>query len=291
MLGLKKHLDLKVRKITPWRKVSLGSWRPMGESSIYSQLEVDVEKIEALLRDQKIQLSTLVIQALAKALFENPEINALVRWGRVYQRNSCDVFFHMIQDHEGEELTGHVFYNAHIKSLSELEAEFKSAKNLIKHQGESAYEESKKIFSFLPSIFSRLVLDLTSFILFKCNLWLPLLKTPQNPFGSLMLTNIGSLGIDEAFCPIAPYTQIPMVVSMGLVKERPWVENHELKVKRTCKFCFTVDHRLMEAAQFRRFKKTFLNAFSEAMSLYSEQTANAQPSQQDCDKGGEHVRH
>lgn len=255
----KKHLDYHpARKLSPWRKISIGSWRPTGDSSIYTTLEIRVDALLPLLEKNKISLSTFIVHALARAISASPEINAMIRFGRIYPRKTVDVFFHIIADSMGEDLDGMLFQNADKRQLSDLEQDFRSNVRDRKQHQKSPYDQSKIIFQYLPAFFSKWVLDLLHFVKFQLNLWSPLMGTPQNPFGSIMVTNIGSFGAEEAFCPIAPYTGIPMVVALGSVKKRPWIEDDQIIIAKTMKLCFTYDHRLMDGVHFKRLRVQFM---------------------------------
>lgn len=262
-----RHIDYhSPRTLSPWRKISLGSWRPTGDSSIYTPLEIPVDDLLPVLEKRQISLSTFVIQALAHAIAQNPEINATVRFGRVYPKKNVDVFFHIIADEKGEDLDGFVFRSADQRPLETLEQEFRQAIRERKKLGVSPYSASKELFRFLPGFFSRGILNLLHFVQYQLNLWSPLLKTPKNPFGSIMVTSIASLGAEEAYCPIAPYTGIPMVVALGAVKKRPWVVDDQLVIRKTMKLCFTYDHRLMDGVHFKRLRLSLLGFFERACS-------------------------
>lgn len=74
----------------------------------------------------------------------------------------------------------------------------------------------------------------------------------RDAFGSIMLTYIGSLGVDNAFTPIAPYTRIPMVVSLGTIKKRPWVAGDDIVARKTVKVGIVFDHRVCDGVQMQK---------------------------------------
>ena len=98
-------------------------------------------------------------------------------------------------------------------------------------------------------------------MLYKLNIWSPAFKSPKDAFGSIQITNIGSFNIDNAFVPIAPYTNIPMVISLGSIKRRPFVIDDKVEAIETVKACLTVDHRLMEGVHFGKMQKMMIKYF------------------------------
>ena len=98
-------------------------------------------------------------------------------------------------------------------------------------------------------------------LLYQLNIWSPAFKSPKDAFGSIQITNIGSFDIDNAFVPIAPYTNIPMVISLGSIKKRPLVINDKVEAVEIIKACLTVDHRLMEGVHFGKMQKKIIQYF------------------------------
>ena len=68
-----------------------------------------------------------------------------------------------------------------------------------------------------PAWAMRALLNAISFLMYTLNLDLKFLGLPRDPFGSVMLTSIGSLGLEEAFAPLVPYSRVPIVLALGSV--------------------------------------------------------------------------
>src|SRR5262249_21267720 len=99
------------------------------------------------------------------------------------------------------------------------------------------------------------------------NIWTPLLGTPRDPFGSIMITNIGSLGLDMAFAPLVPYSRVPMLIALGAVREEPVVRGGQITVGKMIRLCSTFDHRVIDgvhaANMVRTAKAIFANPDKE----------------------------
>jgi pyruvate dehydrogenase E2 component (dihydrolipoamide acetyltransferase) len=61
-----------------------------------------------------------------------------------------------------------------------------------------------------------------------------------------MITNIGSLGLDQAFVPLVPYSGVPILLALGAVKEAAVVQDGALVVGKTMSICATFDHRFID---------------------------------------------
>jgi pyruvate/2-oxoglutarate dehydrogenase complex dihydrolipoamide acyltransferase (E2) component len=258
----KKNVEFnKPRKLTSWRKISLGSWKPKGDSSVYTQMELDVEdalkhieKLNSQTPDKqfKLQFINYFVKALGVSIAKNPQINAVVRMGKVYPRKNVDIFFHVVNNFkDGEDLSGFVFRQADKQSVWEIAANFYKYSKEIKNGQDKGFENVKKAFKIIPGFLSRTVLNFVGFVLYTLNIWNPMFGA-KDAFGSVMLTYIGSLGVDNGFTPIAPYTRIPMVVSLGTIKKRPIVIGDEVVARKTVKVGLVFDHRLCDGVQMKK---------------------------------------
>lgn len=259
-----------------WRRISLGSWRPTGDSSIHAELELEVDAVLAHLKktaptdgeSPRPRLLHFFGKALATAVAAQPSINSVVRFGRIYPRRDVDLFFHVARDLQfGEDLSGFVVRNADKLDLQKFARIYREELADLQTGNDERFRATKKIFGILPGFLSRIALDFTSFLTYTLNLHLPVLGIPRDPFGGIMITYVGSLGIDHAFAPIAPYTRIPMVVAVGAVRSRPVAVDGRCVVRKTVRIGFTFDHRLMEGVHFARLSRKIRTFFADPSSL------------------------
>jgi pyruvate dehydrogenase E2 component (dihydrolipoamide acetyltransferase) len=255
MALVEKNVQLgKPKQLSSWRKISLGSWRPTGDSSIHAMIEFDAEpSLDLMQQHGGLRFVHIFCKALGVAIARHPQINSLVRWGRVYPRKNVDIFLHVANNFEdGEDLSGVTLRSVDQKSLVEVKQDMGAAVTRVRNGQDKGFARIKKMFQRLPGLLSRLLLNFSAFILYTLNLWSPVLGSPRDCFGSVMLTNIGSFGADSAFAPIAPYTRIPMVVSLGVVKKRPFVLGDELVARHTVRVGFVFDHRICDGVQAQK---------------------------------------
>jgi 2-oxoacid dehydrogenases acyltransferase (catalytic domain) len=246
----------KTPKLSAWRKISLSSWKPTGDSSCYCIEDIEVKAILAATKELDINLHTILIKAVALTIKENPKINATIRFGRIFEREDIAIFVHNVPKTLPDDLDGMLFCEPQTKTLVAINNEYKQ-KFIASHRGNSEYVSSKKIVNNLPAFVTKHIMHLSSFFAYTLNWHLGIFKTPQNAFGSIMLTSVGSLGITQALCPIAPYTRVPMVISIGKVRDIAIVENDNIVIKKIITFGFTFDHRIMDGIHFAAFLETF----------------------------------
>lgn len=251
--------------VSPWRKISLGTWRITGDSSVYGMTEINVEPalqyLEKLSKEKNIKmtLTHYVARAIALTFRDHPQINSIVRWGKLYRRDNVDIFLHVAMDTKGEDLSGIVIRNLDQKTLLEVADELNQKVTKLKKEGDPSFNKIKNTIKYVPPFVLRHALDLVGFVLYTLNLWSPALNVARDPFGSAMVTNIGSLGADFAFTPIPYYSRVPFILSIGAVKESPWVdpETKNIIVQRLVKLGVTFDHRIIDGVHAANMSKSF----------------------------------
>lgn len=259
-----KHL-----RASTWRKIAIGTWNPPGDPSVYGILEFDVQPALQYMEEirqrtgRKITLTHFVGKVIAKAYERHPDLNCLLRWGRLYPRKTIDVFFQIATDMNGKDLSGSTIKNANLKKLEEIADELQAKAKSVREHGDPAFRKMKSTMSWVPGLVMNPLLKVVSFILYTLNIWSPLLGNPQDSFGSVMVTNIGSLGLDAAFAPLVPYSRVPLVLAVGVTKETPVVRNGKIEVANLLRICATFDHRLIDGVHASHIVKTVNELFAD----------------------------
>lgn len=274
---IKKNVELNSPlRISPWRKISLGSWRLVGDSSVYGLLEINVAEVQKIIQifnnknNAKLTITHIVGKAVAVAVAENPEINSIVRWGRIYPRKSVDVFFHVAVDAEGKDLSGCVVRNVDKKSIAEIIHEMSNRVKNLKSGEDKDYKKIKSTFSLLPGVFSKWLVNFSGFLLYRLNLWSPLLGVARDSFGSFMVTNIGSLGLPLAIVPLPAYAHLPLIFCIGGIEEKPIALKGEVVIAPMLKCSLTFDHRLIDGIHAAKLYKSFQKYLNDIDSIKKE---------------------
>ena len=251
----------------------MGSWQTAGDPSVYGQLEIDMTTSQAFLQKLnsdhglKVGISELVGKITALVLKERPEMNGMIRLGRIYLRSSVNLFYQVNVPGTGSGhvknamLLGLTVPDAEKKSLREISQELQHKAAKIRSGEDSQMSDSVNKFALLPWQLVRWVLNISSFLNYDLNLPLHHFGLPKDSFGSVMITNVGSLGVDTAWAPLVPYTRVPLLLTIGAVKERPWVVAGSVVVRPVMKIGFTFDHRFMDGVHAAAMSKLFHHYF------------------------------
>src|SRR6476620_11525187 len=167
---------------------------------------------------KKLTVSHMMAKAAAMVLKECPEANAILRWNRVYLRKRIGVFFQVVMTDEGEgkvDLSGATLYDVENMSLLQICDDFEKKVNLVRERKDPALEKTRSTFKSMPYFLLNFMFKLISFLSFTLNLDLRWAGIPSDPFGSIMITNIGSLGLEDAYVPLVPYSHVPLLLALG----------------------------------------------------------------------------
>ena len=251
--------NLKLRRkadLSPFRKIALGTWQTAYDPSVYGSVSLRMERAERYVEEfrratgRRLTLSHLMAKAAGAALEAMPDANAILRLGRIYLRERIGVFFQVAMEdpRTGQiDLSGATVYDPEKKTLRDICAELEEKASGVRG-GSDKKERARSLFRRAPEFAIGPLLDTIGFFGYTLNLDLEKVGVPNDPFGSIMITNIGSLGLEEAYAPLVPYTRVPIVVAMGAVCDVPVVEDGAVIPGRVMKVCATFDHRILDGA-------------------------------------------
>jgi pyruvate dehydrogenase E2 component (dihydrolipoamide acetyltransferase) len=246
------------KSLSPFRRIAIGTWEKTYDPSVYGTLEVRMDEAAKYLEayrektGRRLTYTHLITKAIARAFREVPDANSFIRLNRIYQRKQVDVFLQVVLTDEetGEtDLSGAKIENADELPLHEIVDRLQKKAERIRARKDKELEKTRSSFRFIPSLFLNLVLKVLSFVLYTLNWDMRWAGLPKDSFGSVMLTSIGSLGLDQAYVPLVPYSHCPMVVAAGRVREIPWVVDGEIKPCLVVNLNTTFDHRIIDGAQ------------------------------------------
>tara|TARA_Y100000768_G_scaffold388916_1_gene388681 strand:+ start:27509 stop:28327 length:819 start_codon:yes stop_codon:yes gene_type:complete len=238
------------RKLSAWDKITIGSWRINGDSQVYCEIKLPVEKALSYIEkknqgaDFKITITHFVGAVMGRILKKYPDVNVMLRFSKIYFRNQANIFFHIA---DKADLSGTCLKEVDKKTVQEIAKELSGAAKDIRSKEDKTFKKIKHSWSLVPVQLSKWVLDLIQFIIYQLNIYVKSLGMPKDPFGGMMITNIGSLGFDSAFVPLAPYTHVPIICALGKVRFEPVCnEKGELETRKIVSLCITFDHRILD---------------------------------------------
>ncbi len=266
------------RDLSSFRKIALGTWRDAYDPSVYGALEIECDAVLAYIdafraaTGRKLTITHLIAKVFGHVYQEMPDANAMIRWGGIWMRKEIAVFFQVAMEDPvtGEiDLSGVTIRNPDRKTTAEVVAEFEKAAGKVRAGKDEEKESTRQMFKRMPNFLLKLVLDVTSLLIYGFNLDLRWAGLPKDPFGSAMVTNIGTLGLDEGYVPLVPYSRVPLLVAVGAIKRvlKPDDAGNP-KVVQVVRLCATFDHRILDGAHAAKMAKVIRRCFADPVAAF-----------------------
>lgn len=228
-------------------------WSHPSDPSIYGVLDIDatptLTAIDAA-RSEGVRLTVthVVARAIALTLRRVPAANCKVRWGgRIAERETVDVFV-TVATEGGRDLAGLKIDRTDEKSLARIAEELGARARGVRDGGEPETERGRSLFKKLPPGLTRPLFHVTNFLVNDLELNRPAWGMPADPFGSAVVTNVGTFGVDMAFAPFVPLARSAVLLLVPEIRERPFVENGVVVAKPVLRICATFDHRIVDGS-------------------------------------------
>jgi len=263
-----EHFSLGAKQLlTTYRKIAIASWNHPRDPSTYSWIDLPMEEAEAFLKaypsDVKPSLTHYVAKIVANCLEEHPDLNHLLREQNLYRRSKTDVFITtLLNTKRGKDLSGFVLRDVPGLTLAEVAGLSEQAVGKLKRGEDMETRRIDELTAKLPIWILRWTMIFQDIAHYTLNISLAKFGIPDDRFGSVMISNFGVLGIDNALVPLSPYCRCPLIIGMGRPRPMPIVRNGEVVVAECITISFTFDHRYADGVHgglmMRRFQKIFL---------------------------------
>ncbi|MFN2425218.1 MAG: 2-oxo acid dehydrogenase subunit E2 [Candidatus Binatia bacterium] len=274
----------RAERLSSWRRLAVHVWRAPADPTVYGVLEVDMRRtlaylaaLNAIPGGARVTPTHLVIKAIAKAIAETPAANAIVALGRVYLRDSVDIYCQVATD-GGRDLSGVKIRHADRKSPAQIADELSAGATAVREGRDPGSETTKQVLGRLPDLLLRPLLRLTGFLTFDLRLDLSSFGIAYDQFGGAMVSNVGGFGLHNGLAPLVPVSRSPIVLLVGEVTERPLAENGTVIAVPMVNIGATFDHRLIDGFQGSVMARTVIDAVRDPERAFGPPARATQPS-------------
>ena len=252
----------RARDLPSWRTIALNAWGRPRDPTVYGILELEMSRALAFLErerartGERITITHLVGKAAAVAIAERPEVNAILRRGRLYLRDTIDIFFQVAFE-EGENLAGAKVTRANEKDLATIARELADRARRIRERKDDPTQQSAKTLSRLPPLLVRAAMRAGEALTYDYGLDLSRLGIPHDAFGSCMVTSVAAFGLTVGQAPLFPPSRVPIVLTVGAVTDSPVAVDGRVEVRPVVSIGAAFDHRVADGYQAGRMAKRF----------------------------------
>lgn len=261
-----------------FRRIAIGTWKTAYDPSVYGSITFRMEPVLAFIErvraetGKRLTVTHFVAKAAAMALLRVPEANAILRMNRVYERKRISVFLQVaMTDPETNkpDLSGVTIHDVDKLDVSALVDATEKRVAEVRARKDPSLEKTRQSFRFVPSFLLNTLVNGMAFLLYTLNLDLSWLGLPKDGFGSVMVTNIGSLGLESAYVPLVPFSRVPILLAVGQVIDEPVVESGQVVPGKVMRLHATFDHRFIDGAHAAAMVRVLKEIFSDPTKAFA----------------------
>jgi pyruvate/2-oxoglutarate dehydrogenase complex dihydrolipoamide acyltransferase (E2) component len=250
-----------------WRKVASSIYRRPVDSKIFGSVEIDITDLELFIAEKrkngiKATLTHVFILAAARALKQEvPELNTYIRRGNVVHRDHIDVMVSILL--RDSKMGSVMIKDADTLTLEELIKVMKDEVNQSRKGDENKTMQMKDKLARIPWPLRGWVYRIIKTVTMDWGFTFPTLGLSANSFGSFVVSNIGSLGLDMGYPALFPSSNVSFVLILGGVNRKPTVVNEQIVPRTILSLGAALDHRVVDASHggllFRYLKNVVNN--------------------------------
>jgi pyruvate dehydrogenase E2 component (dihydrolipoamide acetyltransferase) len=237
------------------RRLAVATWRPSRDGRIYTRVALDagpmlayVERVRAA-TGTPLSITHVIGAAVGRVVRDEPAIRARVVLGRIRPYPTCDVAFAVDID-GGADLAPVTVRDIDRKSPVQVAEEVVAGAGRLRSGDDRHHRRSSRLLRHAPTLVLRPVLAATGFLV--GGLGIAAMGQPGFPLGCALVSNVGSLGLDEALLAPLPFARVPLYLAVGAVREVAAAVDGRVVVRPEIVLTATADHRLVDGAHAGR---------------------------------------
>jgi pyruvate/2-oxoglutarate dehydrogenase complex dihydrolipoamide acyltransferase (E2) component len=245
---------------TPWRITAAAIYTTPTDSRVYGTLDIDVTDAKRFLDSKrgkgvKITMTHLATVVLARAMaFDVPEMNCFIRRGGIVGRKYIDVTV-PVAIGGGEGVSAVLVKDAHARTVTSIAEEIRSGAEDNRAGRESTTVKNKYMLNRIPWPFRRPVFRLLKWVTVDMGVTIKALGLSADSFGSFVVSDIGSFGLNTGMTSLMPAAKVPAVIVLGKIEDKPVVKNGEVVIRTMLPLTGTFDHRIVDGLQIGKLAR------------------------------------
>jgi pyruvate/2-oxoglutarate dehydrogenase complex dihydrolipoamide acyltransferase (E2) component len=245
---------------TPWRVTAAAIYTTPTDSRVYGTLDIDVTDAKRFLDKKrnegvKLTMTHLATVVLARAVaFDVPEMNCFIRRGAVIGRDRLDVMLPVSVGGDSG-VTAAIIRDAHARSVSSIATELREKAERGRAGDEIKAVKNKYVLNRIPWPLRRPVFVLLKWITVDMGIEIKALGLSAHSFGSFVVSDIGSFGLNTGMTSLMPAAKVPAVIVLGKIEEKPVVRKGQIEIRTILPLTGTFDHRIVDGMQIGKLAR------------------------------------
>jgi hypothetical protein len=230
------------------------------DNQAYFTFQIDLTHLNEFIRkknaddpDYKYNLFQCIVTAALKIITLRSKLSIFIKDRKMFKRNEVSAAFTVKQEFMDD--GGEVLAFIHSKpewNIDDVHNELR--RQLLKLKNKSYVDESTGFmdkFNKLPKFISRPVLHFVCW-LEKHNLVPPALVETDPYHSSIVLANLGSIGLPDGYHHLTNWGTTSMFLVIGKAGMMPFFENGKTVFKEGVRLGFTIDERIADGYYFSK---------------------------------------
>ncbi len=254
-----------------WRKIAMATWRPRKDPMIWATTDIEASRLLGYIDQvrhatgQHVTPAHLVGRAGGKVFEALPALNGRVAFGSFLPSPTIDCFFVVSlrtdpttgAEAVGTDLSGTVVRRVNEKTPWIIARELADRAAAIRDDDDPQFKRAKAMVKGLPPIVLRRVLDAIGFVTETLQLPLPFMGVEARPYGSILVSNIGTYGLDSVAAPVPTFCHVPITIVAGAVTDKVLARNGQAVVRPVLPLTIGLDHRFVDGYQAATMARVF----------------------------------
>lgn len=254
-----------------WRKIAMATWRPRKDPMILATAEIEATRLLEYIdrvRDatgQHVTPAHLVGRAAGKVFEALPGLNGRIAFGSFLPSPTIDCFFVISlrtdpvtgAEAVGTDLSGAVVRRVNEKAPWIIAKELADRAARIRHGDDAQFKRAKAMVNGLPPIVLRPVLDALGFVTETLQLPLPFMGVDARPYGSILVSNLGTYGLDSVSAPAPTFCHVPFTIVTGAVTDKVLAQDGQVVIRPVLPLTIGLDHRFIDGYQAATMARVF----------------------------------
>ena len=242
-----------------FRKLAPMIWQESKDPSVYGFFELDVTEIA-----DKEMILPRFLSTLNAMVLNHPELNSMIRFGRAVQRKKQMISVMVnIPDNKNADLSALTFDVCKDLTSVDLKEIILGKGQLIRSRKDPYLGNALKLLHYLPRPLAKIFLKIYITLIYDFDTRLGIRFVPKYPFGSVIVSNVGSLGIKKALLPLVSLARPAMLLSLGKATPEARVINNQICIREIAHIVVTFDHRLFDGSHAAKMLNYFENHFEK----------------------------
>ena len=248
----------KLRTIIPLHRIMPYIMAKRSDAQNYFSESFDLSNVDEFCRKKVKEGYTsfgflhVLVAAYVRMISQHPEVNRFISGQKVYSRDYVDVV--MVVKKEMLSSSPETCIKVHFTPYDTIDDVYKkfndAVASVVGKEDESGFDKLAKVINYIPGILLRWTVKLLTFLDYFG--LLPRWLTNLSPFhGSLIVTSMGSLGIQPIYHHIYDFGNLPVFISYGKKRTERYIdENGNVRTRRMIDMKVVTDERICDGYCF-----------------------------------------